>query len=91
MSVGKDLVERVSLEDATDVEVREVSYRDEVRRVGPCTMLDGQRPDFGFCILKELVKTRRLAALCGEGEVLQVSKLGENELSSPIGRSGSKL
>ena len=54
-------------------------------------MLDGQSPDLGLGMLQELVKMRRLSALCGEGEILQVSKLGEEQLSGPVGRSDSKL
>ena len=91
MSVGEDLIERIPLENTANVEVSKVSYRDEGRWVGPCTMLDGQRPDLGLGVLEEFVKTRCLSTLCGEGEILQVGKLGKDELSGPISAPDSKL
>ena len=54
--VGKNLVERIPLEDTADVEVREVPYRNDVRGVNPRAMLDGQRPDFSLGVLEELVE-----------------------------------
>ena len=91
MPVGKDLVERISLEDTADVEVREVSHRNKGRGVGPCAMLDGQRPEFSLGVLEELVQMQRLSTLCGKGEIFEVSKLGEDELSSSISGSNSEL
>ena len=54
-------------------------------------MLDGQRPYLSFGVLQEPVKMRCLSTLCGEGEILQVSKLGEDELPGPVGRSDLEL
>jgi hypothetical protein len=89
--VGKDLVERIPLEDTADVEVSKVPDRNEGRGVSPCTMVDSQRPDLSLDALEELVKVQCLSTLCGEGEILQVSKLWEDELPSPISGSDSKL
>jgi len=88
--VGKDLIERIAFEDTANIEVSEVPDGDEVRWVAPCAMLDGQRPDLGLDALEEFVEVRCLSSLGGEGEILQMSKPGENELSSSISRSEVK-
>jgi len=85
VTVGENLVERIPLEDTADVEVSEVPDRNEGRGVAPCTMFYGQRPNIRLDVLEEFVKMRCISTLCGEGEVLQVGKLGQDELSSPIG------
>jgi len=89
--VGKYLVKGIPFEDTADVKVGKVPDRNEGGGVAPCTMLDGQRPDLSLDVLEEPVEVRCLSALCGESEVLQASKLGEDEFSSTIGRSNSRL
>ena len=54
--VREDLVERIPFEDTANVEVREMSHGNEGRGVGPCTMFDGQRPEFSLGVLEELVE-----------------------------------
>ena len=90
MPVGKYLLEGILFEDTADIEVSKVPDRNEGRGVVPSAVFDGQRPDLGLDVLEELVKMQCLSTFCGEGEVLQVSKLGEDKLSSSIGRSDSK-
>ena len=91
MPVGKDLIERIAFENTANIEVSEVPDRDEGGWVAPCAMLDCQRPDLSLDALEETVEARCLSPLRGEGEILQVSESGENELSSSIGRSEIKL
>ena len=91
MPVGKDLIERIAFEDTANIEVSKVPDGDEGGWVAPCAMLDGQCPDVSLDALEESVEVRCFSPLCGEGEILQVSKPGENELSSSIGRSEIKL
>jgi len=89
--VGKDLVERIAFKDTANIKVGEMPDGDERRGVAPCSMFDGQRPDLGLDALEEFIELCCLSALRGEGEILQVSKPGEDELSSSIGRSDIKL
>ena len=91
MPVGKDLVERIAFKDTADIEVSEMPDGDERRGVAPCSMLDGQCPNLGLDALEEFVELWCLSSLRGEGEILQVSKPGEDELSSSISRSDIKL
>ena len=88
--IGKDLIEGIPFEDTPDVKVGKVPDGNEGGGVAPRTMLDGQRPDLSLEVLEEFVEVRCLSTLCGESEILQMSKLGEGEFSSPIGRSDSK-
>ena len=91
VSVGKDLVEEIPFEDTADVKVGKVPDRNEGGGIAPCAMLDGQCPDLSLDVLEEFVEVRCLSALRGESEILQVSEPREDEFSSPIGRSNSKL
>ena len=89
--IGKDLIERIAFEDTANIEVSEVPDGDEKGWVAPRAMLDGQRPDVSLDALKESVEVRCFSPLRGEGEILQMSKPGENELPSSISGSEIKL
>ena len=90
MTIRQDLRKRsrVGREDALKVEVREVAYRDRIRREGPVRVVQREIADGGFVLDEEVVDLRRCTSRRVVRELHDVLEPREAQLACSVGRPG---